>query len=385
VKQDLVVVGGGPVGAAFALALLGSGLQITVLESRQATTQLGSRAIALSESSRLVLERLGVWNRLQDDAAPICGIHISEKGRFGRTLLTAEQFKHPALGYVVDYVRLANVLEKALAERIQLIYGATVKSLQPDADGCTVNFEQEDSALSISSLLTVVADGGRSINNIPGLNRETREYTQSALVARVRTELPHNFTAFERFTKDGPVALLPWNAEEMALVWVETPEQAGYLCELDEAEFLHKLHQHFGDRLGQFTHVSGRNIFPLKMAWVRPITTQHVAVIGNAAQTLHPIAGQGFNLGLRDAWELAQNIMATPKEELGGATMLDHYRRSRRKDTGGGMLFTDFLVQAFSRDIPMLGGLRGAGLAVLDMFIPAKQYVMQKMSFGAQK
>lgn len=383
-KTDLVIVGGGPVGAAFALALLDSGLQITVLEARQATTHLASRAIALSESSRLVLERLGVWKQLKADAAPIRSIHISEKGRFGRTLLSAEQFKHPALGYVVDYVRLATVLEQALAERAQLIYGATVKSLQPAVDGCTVHFEQGGSPMTIDSLLAVVADGGRSINNIPGLNRETREYKQSALVARVKTELPHNFMAFERFTKHGPVALLPWNAEEMSLVWVEAPEQAEYLSQLPENEFLHMLHQHFGDRLGKFTHVSSRNLFPLKMAWVRPITTQHVAVIGNAAQTLHPIAGQGFNLGLRDAWELAQNIMATPKQELGSPAMLEQYRLSRRKDTGGGMLFTDFLVQAFARDIPMLGGLRGAGLAALELFTPAKQYVMQKMSFGAQ-
>lgn len=385
VNQHVVIVGGGPVGAAFALALADSGLAVTVLEARQATATLASRAIALSESSHLILERLGVWHQLVANAAPIRSIHISEKGRFGRTLLTAEQFNHPTLGYVVDYVHLGTVLEQALTQSVQLRYGATVRSLQPDAEGCTVNFEQAGENHSIRAKLTVVADGGRSINNIPGLNRETRDYGQSALVARVKTELPHNFMAFERFTKNGPVALLPWNADEMALVWVETPEQAEQLRQLNDSRFLSDLHQHFGDRLGKFTSVTHRNLFPLKMASVRPATAQHIAVIGNAAQTLHPIAGQGFNLGLRDAWELAQSIAITPEAELGGAAMLAQYSQTRSKDTGGGMLFTDFLVQTFSKDIPMLGGLRGAGLAALDMFAPAKQYVMRKMSFGAQK
>lgn len=384
-NPHIVIVGGGPVGAAFALALADSGLKVTVLESRQAATPLASRAIALSESSHLILERLGIWHQLVAEAAPMRSIHISEKGRFGRTVLTAEQFNHPALGYVVDYVHLGTVLEQALAEHVQLRYGAAVQSLQPDAEGCTVNFEQAGELHSIRAQLTVVADGGRSLNNIPGLNRETRDYGQSALVARVRTELPHNFMAFERFTKSGPVALLPWNAEEMSLVWVETPERAEQLRQLNDASFLNDLHQHFGDRLGKFTSVSNRNLFPLKMASIRPATAEHIAVIGNAAQTLHPIAGQGFNLGLRDAWELAQSIAITPQAELGNAAMLAEYSRSRRKDTGGGMLFTDFLVQAFSKDIPMLGGLRGAGLAALDMFAPAKHYMMRKMSFGAQK
>ena len=382
---NVVIVGGGPVGAAFALALAGSGLQVTVLESRLATDPLSTRAIALSESSRLILQRLGIWAQLQADAAPINSIHISEKGRFGRTLLTAEQFKHPALGYVVDYVRLGTALEQALTDRVQLRYGATVQSIAPDADGCTVHFAQDGTHLSLRSQLTVVADGGRSINNVPGLKRESRDYPQAALVARVKTELPHNFMAFERFTKQGPVALLPWNRDEMALVWMEAPEQATALRQLDETEFLSQLHQHFGDRLGKFTAVTNRNLLPLKMASVRPATAQHIAVIGNAAQTLHPIAGQGFNLGLRDAWELAQNILSTPVTEIGGAAMLDKYSASRRKDTGGGMLFTDFLIQTFAKDLPMLGAMRGAGLAALELFTPAKNYVMQKMSFGAQK
>jgi 2-octaprenyl-6-methoxyphenol hydroxylase len=276
-------------------------------------------------------------------------------------------------------------LEQVLAERARLLYGATVKSLQPDVDGCVVDYVQDEKAQSIHSQLTVVADGGRSINNIPGLNREIHDYGQSALVARVKTELPHDFRAFERFTKQGPVALLPWNADEMALVWVEAPEQAESLSQLREPEFLSKLHQHFGDRLGKFTSVSNRNLFPLKMSSVRPATAQHIAVIGNAAQTLHPIAGQGFNLGLRDAWGLAQAIHSTPEAELGGRAMLEQYSQNRRKDTGSGMLFTDFLVQTFSKDFPVIGGFRGAGLAALDLFTPAKHYLMQKMSFGAQK
>ncbi len=388
-KQPVVIAGGGPVGATVALALADSGLPVTVLEARAAPEAHDPRAIALSEGSRLILQRLGVWQALEPHATPIRTIHVSEKGRLGRTILTAEQVQRPALGYVVDYSRLATSLDQAVvAANVHVLRGAAVSALSPEQQSCRVRFSKGGQEQEIAAQLAVLADGGRSLNSIQHLKRKVHEYRQCALVARVQTELPHDGVAYERFTPSGPVALLPWGMEHAshgyALVWTATPELAEALCNLEEAEFLNRLHTHFGDRLGRFTHVGGRQVFPLKMAWVRPVTAQRIAVIGNAAQTLHPVAGQGFNLGLRDAWELAQIIQSTAHDAIGDEAMLQQYRQSRRWDTSGGMLFTDLLVRAFSTDIPALGTVRGAGLAALELFAPARDFLLRKMSLGAR-
>lgn len=380
--NDVVIVGGGPVGATLALALADSGFDVTVLEA-QTVQKSDPRAIALAEGSKLILQRLGVWDALE--ATPIKTIHVSEKGRLGRTVLKAEQMKQDALGHVVDYAQLSSSLSEALAKSgINFQRGAAVSQLLPATHACSVKFEQNQQAQTLEAKLAVLADGGRSLNEVHKLPRTVREYEQSALVARIETELPHDNIAYERFTKQGPVALLPWGERGFTLVWTALPEAAQTLRELDEAQFLSQLHQHFGDRLGQFTKVTARIVFPLKMAWVRPSTAEHLAVIGNAAQTLHPVAGQGFNLGLRDAWELAQIISDTPPEALGNAEMLAKYRATRRMDTGASMLFTDLLIRAFDAHLPASGILRGAGLAVLDLLPPARNFLLRKMSFGAK-
>jgi 2-octaprenyl-6-methoxyphenol hydroxylase len=381
---DVVVVGGGPVGATLALALADSGLDVAVLEARaDATPPTDPRAIALSYGSQLILQRLGVWDTLAPATTPIKTIHISQQSRLGRSVLTAEESGLPELGCVVDYGALYGVLASALeASGIPVLYGAQATALATTAEAATVNFTRQAEE-QMSAALAVVADGGRSLSEIPGIHKEIFDYGQSALVARVETELPHGNIAYERFTPRGPLALLPWGERAFAMVWTETPEAAQALCALDEVDFLQRLHAHFSDRQGRFVRVQDRGVFPLKLARARPVTAQRLAVIGNAAQTLHPVAGQGFNLGLRDAWELAQILRATPPQQIGSAAMLAHYQSSRRLDTGGGILFTDFLVRAFSNDIPGFGTLRGCGLAALDLLAPAKRFVTRKMSFGA--
>jgi len=380
--KDILIVGGGPVGATLALALAGSDFDVTLLEA-QTTQKFDPRAIALAEGSKLILQRLGVWGELE--TTPIKTIHVSEKGRLGRSVLKAAQLKQQALGHVVDYVQLSASLSKALAKSgVNFQRGATVSQLLPAVQSCGVKFEQNQQAQHIETKLAVMADGGRSSNEVHKLPRKVREYEQSALVARIEAELPHDNIAFERFTKQGPVALLPWGESGFTLVWTALPEAAQTLRELDEAQFLSQLHEHFGDRLGRFTKVTARMIFPLKMAWVRPSTAEHLAVIGNASQTLHPVAGQGFNLGLRDAWELAQIVRETPPNELGNAAMLKQYRATRRIDTGASMVFTDLLIRAFDARLPASGLLRGAGLAALELFPPARNFLLRKMSFGAR-
>jgi len=383
---DVTIVGGGPVGATLALGLVDNGLQVTVLEARDNPDPPGDpRAIALSDGSRLILQRLGVWAGIAQHATPIRTIHISQKNRIGRSVLRAEESGHDALGYVVGYAELAAAIDQVLqASGIEVLRGAQATAVTPGSDASRVQYRYSGATHSRHAALTVIADGGRSLETVAGLSRQVHEYGQSAVVAKIESELPHHGVAYERFTADGPVALLPWGERTYALVWTAAPARAEALCSLDQTTFLEQCHSHFGDRAGRFIAVSGRAAFPLKLAWVRPATAPHLAVIGNAAQTLHPVAGQGFNLGLRDAWDLASLIRATPVADLGSDAMLEKYRAARRLDTGGGMLFTDFLVRAFSNDWPGFGTLRGMGLTALELCAPARNFVVRKLSLGAR-
>lgn len=384
--SDILIIGGGPVGATLALALRDTGLAVKLLEARPAGNASNDlRTLALSEGSRLILQRLGVWQELAASATPIHTIHVSQRERFGRTVLHAHEEGQEALGYVLPYADLANALDRKMVERgvAQVEYEARAVGLASIADHASVRYERAGATHEITTRLAVVADGGRSLNDLPGMKREVREYGHCAVVGRVTCEVAHHNTAYERFTPEGPVALLPDGERSFALVWTADPATAEALCALDEPDFLERLHRHFGDRVGRFLAITGRAAFPLKLITLRPVTASHLAVIGNAAQTLHPVAGQGFNLGLRDAWELALTLRDTAPEEVGGADMLARYRARRRLDTGGGIFFTDFLVRAFSNDLPGLGMARGAGLALLDLLTPAKRFVARKMSFGA--
>jgi 2-octaprenyl-6-methoxyphenol hydroxylase len=242
--------------------------------------------------------------------------------------------------------------------------------------------EADGKAQRVYVQLAALADGGNSMSQVLGLQRKVRDYGHSALVTRVSSELPHEHVAYERFTPAGPVALLP-NGAEFSLVWTGRDEDIEALLQTSDDEFLEKLHKHFGDRVGKFTKVGSRASFPLRLAYVDPASIPHVAVIGNAAQTMHPVAGQGFNIGLRDAWELAASIAEHVPEDWGGEAMMQRYRNTRRADTRGGLLFTDFLVNVFSNDLVGLSGMRAAGLGLLDVIKPFKQRLVGKMSFGA--
>ncbi|MDR2875897.1 MAG: FAD-dependent oxidoreductase [Methylobacillus sp.] len=385
--DDLLIIGGGPVGATLALALKNYGLRVTVLEARHpATGARDARTLALSEGSRLILGRLGVWSRLAPYATPIETIHISQRGRLGRAMLRAEEEGQEALGYVLPYAELGAALDDALAaaEDIRVEFGVRATALETSDDAATVTVEQNGATKKFSARLAVIADGGRSLDALPGMKRETREYGHTALVGHVECELPHNNIAYERFTPQGPVALLPEGATGYALVWTATPDEAARLAQLPEAQFLAELHKHFGDRVGAFRAIAGRATFPLRLVTLRPVTAPHVVAIGNAAQTLHPVAGQGFNLGLRDAWQLALIARETAAESVGGAEMLRRYQSGRRVDTGGGIFFTDFLARVFANDWPGWGAARGAGLALLELCAPARHFVSRKMSFGAK-
>ena len=381
-QHDIAIIGGGPVGAALALALRGSKLNVCVLEARpENSARTDARALALSYGSRLLLARLDVWDALQDVSA-IRTIHVSQKQSFGRTVLRAAEMKVPELGYVLPYPALQNALSHALQHSdVKSVYGASVTQLQGEADCATIEYQQNGAAHTVRARLAVVADGGKLL--LQQYPPEIRDYGQSALITHLTCAARQAGTAFERFTPQGPMALLPFQ-DGYELVWTAPHQLAQEILTWDDAKFLRELHQHFGDRVGEFFTVGKRVCFALGLQRAPQQTPMpHTILIGNAAQTLHPVAGQGFNMGLRDAWELAQKILDTAPEKLGTEGMLAAYRTHRRLDREGGTRFTDGLVRLFSNDLPVVSASRAAALTALDCLPFVKRFVAKRMMFGA--
>jgi 2-octaprenyl-6-methoxyphenol hydroxylase len=382
---DIAIVGGGPVGAALAAGLDGSGLSVAILEARVLQNQKleapDPRALALSEGTRLILDRLGVWNALLPHATAIESIHVSQRGSLGRAVLTAQDAGAPALGYVAEY----GDLYAALAARMtpcdaMLLTGARVTAVKATAGYGMVGYQHNGAEKTLTAGLVVLSEGGKSL---PAALREDKDYGQSAVVCTVKTEQPHDHRAYERFTPEGPIALLPLG-EDYALVWTTPNSQLEARLALTEAEFLVQLQSAFSDRQGRFLAASPRAAFPLKLALAAASPSPRIVRIGNAAHTLHPVAGQGFNLGVRDAWKLAATILDTPRERLGEAAFTQRYEKTRHFDIAGGSLMTDVLVEAFSNEQFLLKHARGAALALLDLAPPLKTLFARKMMFGAQ-
>ena len=377
---DAVIVGGGPVGATLALALHGSGLSVTLLEARNELPGNDRRSLALSYGTRLILERLGAWDRIAP-ITPIETIHVSQRGGVGRALLRAADAGVPALGYVASYGAVHQALIDCLAQcsDILLLRGARASRVDSEAGSAVVHYQREGGEEHIASRLAVLADGGVLAQQTAG--QRLRAYGQSAVVAIVTADRPHHNRAFERFTAEGPVALLP-TGNGYALIWTAAPITAEQLCTLDTSAFLERLQAHFGDRAGRFTAAEGRAAYPLSLRVASGPNQAHVVLLGNAAQTLHPVAGQGLNLGLRDAWELAQ-LMLEQSQSLGSTAFCTAFCASRRADRTTSTLLTDALVRVFSNDLAPLRWLRGCGLTMLDSLPPAKREFMDRMMFGA--
>lgn len=391
---DILIAGGGPVGAALALALQGSGHTVVLTEARSADNcetrsadagvapgpNAGSmrkggdtRALALSYSSRLILERLNAWSGLA--ATPIETIHVSQRGGFGRTLIRAAECNVPALGYVVGYDNLQQCL-LAMPCSGKRIFEARLTGF----DGSTAVLSTPSGELKFAPRLTVFADGAR-VAESGDAAAYRKDYRQTAVVATVKAAQAHRGRAWERFTPEGPLALLPYGSH-YSLVWTANPERGSQLCALSDADFLAQLHAAFGERLGAFIETGERASFPLALRYRENEAQPRSLCVGNAAQTLHPVAGQGFNLGLRDAWELA--LLARDASDLGGEAFCARYRRRRSFDRRAGIRFTDSLVGLFSNSNPLLSCGRGAGLLALDLLPLAREFVARRMIYGAR-
>ena len=369
---DVLIAGAGPVGAMLALGLRGCGASVLQVRSVAAA---GERPIALSYGSRLLLEREGAWAAASP--TPISEIHVSQQGAFGRTLLRAADYDLPALGYVAAYSGILAWLWAADADHSGV--DGKVIDWRPGADHIEVRVERTAGGETLErARLLVLADGSAA-----GLTEHSHDYGQHAVVAEVQTERAHRNIAWERFTRGGPIALLPYQ-NRYALVWSIEAVAAQSLLGVPEADFLLRLGAAFGRRLGAFLSASPRASFPLSLRHRRLVPAPRTILVGNAAQTLHPVAGQGLNLGLRDAVVLAELIASAHPHELGSDAFLKHYTARRRLDRVAGICFTDALVRLFSNSSAVLGAVRGAGLAFLDILPPARGFLARRMIYGAR-
>ncbi|AWL11129.1 2-octaprenyl-6-methoxyphenol hydroxylase [Saliniradius amylolyticus] len=383
---DLVIVGGGTVGSLLALALQGSGLRLAVVEPRQLTDGkhhpgFDARVIALSHYSVSFLEALGLGSDLKQISTPIHRIKVSDQGHLGQCQLAREQQYVDALGRVVALYDLGRLLRQSMDESIHWYCPDTVASLDYQRQRVGI---QLASGRQLRAKLLVVADGAPSQTAaLAGIESSVEEYKQSAVIANVAHEKPHQQRAFERFTSTGPLALLPMQGQVSSLVWSLNPEQAEAMSDLPEAHFLTELQQAFGYSLGRFERLSQRYAYPLRLIRAERNYAHRTLVIGNAARTLHPIAGQGFNLGLRDVADLTGLLNEAPRD-AGDYELLSHYHRCRRRDQHSTIQLTDTLVRMFSNQLlPLVVG-RNLGLAALQHCSPLKS-VLARQAMGYQR
>ncbi|MGL4938523.1 2-octaprenyl-6-methoxyphenyl hydroxylase [Shewanella sp.] len=387
---DIAIVGGAMAGATLALALARlastqSPLSIALVEAHLPDNRhpgFDARSIAIAHGSIFELSRLGLWPKLAHLGTAITDIHVSDRGHFGMTELNAAQLHVDALGQVVELERVGQVLFRELHQtHVKLYCPAKLAQLIPDIDSHTLVLASGE---RICAKLVVAADGLQSqVRSSFNLPITQVAFGQTAIIANVQTDKPHQHWAYERFTETGPLALLPMAASQgqprLSLVWALDDRRAQALLNAPKAEFLTALQHAFGYRAGQFIDVSERHAYPLNLSYMpRPIHHRCV-FIGNAAQTLHPIAGQGFNLGLRDVVSLL-DVLKTAREQgedLGSAAVTHAYLHAREHDRNSTIRNIEFLVRGFSNPYWPLALGRNLGLRLLSWFPPLKTPVAQ--------
>jgi 2-octaprenyl-6-methoxyphenol hydroxylase len=384
--STLFVIGAGPVGAAFALLAHAHGQPVRLIDARpdpRVTPLTEMRTLALSHGSQQILTRAGLDDSFWQDpsrVASILSVHTSQQGGFGRVRLTHEDAGVPALGHVVRYGELQQALDAAIARAgLAVEFGARVLAI--DAAAGAVRWQRDDgSEADASAAWVVLADGGANLDKLPGISTDEKDYGQSALLGHVRLDRAHNGVAYERFTATGPLALLPSPGapDEMSLVWVDLHAAIDARMAQTDQDIAQQFATAFGARAGGITTFSGRRRYPLKLRQASRRMNGRVAIIGNAAQAMHPVAGQGFNLGLRDAARLAELVgsMAPNLVQL-------EYRLQRAGDVSRGVAFTDLLASGFLGDGFPLRAARGSVLAAVDLVAPARRALARRMLFGS--
>jgi 2-octaprenyl-6-methoxyphenol hydroxylase len=373
-NYDIAICGAGPAGMALAALLVKRGVaakRIALIDAKTlAQASNDPRSLALSWGSRQILEDIGAWPHA---ATAIEQIHVSRRGQFGRSLIDRKDYELPALGYVTRYGDIVTALGAVCESAgIASLRPARVIALDEESDAVTLTIDAAGEAQTVRAAIVVQAEGG--LFNEQQVRATNRDYQQTAIIAQVRSSLPPPHRAYERFTEQGPLALLPQD-DEYSLVWCVRPENASELLAMSDKDFLAALGQAFGDRVGSFTRATPRLSFPLGLNAAAHSTARTVA-IGNAAQTLHPVAGQGLNLGLRDVTVLARLLAqgATP-------TMLSQFTAQRQRDRSTTVRLTDTMARIFANDTPAQS-LLGLSLAAIDMVSPARGLLAELMMYG---
>jgi 2-octaprenyl-6-methoxyphenol hydroxylase len=393
-RSDVAVCGGGLVGATLALALAEIGLDVVLIEAQPFGTagqpSFDERTTALSNGSRRIFEALRIWPLLERDATAIRRIHVSDRGRFGFARLDAAEQGLPALGFVVVNRAMGAALWQRLeASSVRILAPARVRGMKL-VDGhqqIECDLGPQGSA-TVSARLAIAADGAQSaLREAAGIGAQTWDYQQTALVTNVLTQRFHDHVAYERFTAQGPLALLPMSEGRLGLIWTFPGEVAQSIAQADDAQFLTRLQDAFGFRLGRFMRVGARQLYPLALTRSDEHVAERLAIVGNAAQTLHPIAGQGFNLGLRDAASLAEVLAdgrAQQRDDFdpGDGLLLERYREWRVADRGNIVRFTDGLVRLFAQPLGPIKMLRDVGMLAFDL-MPAAKGALSQLSMGA--
>jgi 2-octaprenyl-6-methoxyphenol hydroxylase len=385
---DVAIVGGGMVGASCALALAGSGRSVVLIEGIAADSaaqpSFDERTTALGNASRRIFEGLGVWAHLEPQAAPIRAIHVSEAGRFGFARLDAAAQGIEAFGYVVANRVIGAALWSALADAqgVSLRVPARPESVAIEPDAVTLTLVDAAGARErLQARVVVAADGAHSlVRAAAGIDASVEDYGQVALVVNVKADRAHDGTAFERFTSAGPLAVLPLADGSFTVVWTVAPQRAKEVLALNDSEFLDELQRCFGWRAGRFVHAGRRASYTLNLTRAAMSVGLRTALIGNAAQALHPVAGQGFNLGLRDAAMLAE-LIALGDGDPGDAQLLRQFADWRSRDRSGVIRFTDGLIKLFGDRRRGVGMLRNLGLLLFDLAPPAKS-ALARVSAG---
>lgn len=390
-RVQIAIIGGGLVGASLALALQAGARErnwkIILIEpyapGDSYQPSYDGRASALSYGSQQIYQHLGLWEAIAPRAEAIHDIHISDRGRFAAARLNAKEEGVAALGYVVENAWLGHCLWAALdSDVIEWRCPARVEKMQALSDG--YHLELDDGS-TIDCDLAILADGGRSgLREQQGIHAHKTAYGQTALIANISSALPHQGMAFERFTDDGPMALLPLPDNRCVLIWTREPNEAQRLYALPNKEFIAELQACFGYRLGAIEQIGSRYMYPLSLIESSEQVRAHLAVLGNAAHSLHPVAGQGYNLSLRDSMALADCILSGPNTP-GDLATLQRFQQTQQLDQELTIGFSDRVTRLFSNTQPLLAGGRNLGLLGLDLLPPAKRwFARQAMGIGVR-
>lgn len=389
---DIVIAGGGLVGASQALAIAQSNpqLSIEIIEAVPPASDnqpsFDSRAIAVANGSKDLLASYGLWSALQHKVEPIVDIQVSDRGHIGKSYLSAQQFNLSALGFVLEVRHLGAILMNKLAAfaNVQWRCPDKISAITEHAEHLTLTL---DSKKQLQTKLLLVADGGQSTTRqLLNIDNKVTDYHQAAVISNVSIDDAHQGRAFERFTESGPIALLPLSENRFSLVWCVPPSEVEPMMAWSDQQFVDQLQSAFGYRAGRLVKSGKRFSYPLALTLADSIVGHRVALVGNASHTIHPIAGQGFNLGLRDVEAMRAIIQQTVADgqDIGGFAALRQFQQARTQDLHHVVTMTDSLVRLFSQSNRALALGRTMGLLTMQLFDDLKQpLAFQAMGFNA--